>query len=188
VQSVRVAAEDAGRARTLDAEALLVAPDGSSRPIQVRALRGEAIARVRLPREAASAPGLWELQVFATIDGVPRDARTAFAVAAPTAKLAGTHVADRGRLQVEVPVLAASPGRYEVRGTLYATAPGGDRVPVSQAHSAAWLAPGTRALVLRFDRAHLPPGHGAPFEVRQLELHDQGRHAPLETRGRALRF
>jgi hypothetical protein len=188
VQEVRVAAENAGRERPLDAEGLLVAPDGSSRPITVRTVRGEAIARVRLPTGAASTPGLWELQVFATVDGVPRDARTAFAVSAPTAKFAGTHAADRARLRVDLPVLAAAAGRYEVRGTLYATAPGGDRVPVSQAHAAAWFDAGHRALALQFDRAHLPAGHGAPFEVRQLELRDQGRHAPLEIRRRAVRF
>jgi hypothetical protein len=43
-------------------------------------------------------------------------------------------------------------------------------------------------LVLDFEQAHLPAGYGAPFEVRQLELHDQTRMMPLEVRARALRF
>ena len=37
-------------------------------------------------------------------------------------------------------------------------------------------------LVLQFERSHLPAGYGAPFEVRQLELNDQSRMAPLESR------
>lgn len=40
-------------------------------------------------------------------------------------------------------------------------------------------------LVLQFDHSHLPQGFGAPFEVRQLELNDQSRMAPLESRERA---
>ena len=59
---------------------------------------------------------------------------------------------------------------------------------MAQAHVAAWLEPGDGLLVLDFDRGHLPAGHGAPFEVRQLELHDQTRMAPLEIRGRGARF
>jgi hypothetical protein len=60
--------------------------------------------------------------------------------------------------------------------------------PVAQAHSAAWLDGKRGMLVLDFEQAHLPVGYGAPFEVRQLELHDQGRMMPLEVRTRALRF
>ena len=54
--------------------------------------------------------------------------------------------------------------------------------PVSQAHSANWFKRGSGMLVLQFDRAHVPAGYGAPFKVRQLELHDQSRMAPLESR------
>jgi hypothetical protein len=57
--------------------------------------------------------------------------------------------------------------------------------PVSEAHSAAWMKRGKGMLVLQFDRAHLPQGYDAPFEVRQLELNDQSRMAPLESRERS---
>ena len=40
----------------------------------------------------------------------------------------------------------------------------------------------------QFARAHLPAGYGAPFEVRELELNDQGRMAPIESRTRGARF
>lgn len=174
---------------TSQAEALLVAPDGSSRPVTVRHdASGTLTARVRVPELASAAAGLWELQVFVNAGGIQRDARTAFAVAAPTARLGGSVDVDATRLRINVPVQAGSPGRYEVRGTLYATASDGTLAPVSEAHAAAWLESGNGSLALAFDRSHVPTGFGAPFEVRQLELNDQTRLAPLERREQALRF
>lgn len=174
---------------TSQAEALLVAPDGSSRPITVRHdASGTLTARVRVPELASAAAGLWELQVFVNAGGIQRDARTAFAVAAPTARLGGSVDVDATRLRINVPVQAGSPGRYEVRGTLYATASDGTLAPVSEAHAAAWLESGNGSLALAFDRSHVPTGFGAPFEVLQLELNDQTRLAPLERREQALRF
>lgn len=187
--TVDIALSDAGSPVVATAEALLVAPDGDSQAVAVsRGRDGRLSARVRLPALAANTPGLWELQVFASGDGLQRDARTAFAVAQPTARFKGDHAFNTQLLRVALPVEAGSPGRYEARGTLYASGP--DRLlrPVSQAHVAAWFEPGDGMLVLDFDRKHLPTGYGAPFEVRQLELHDQTRMAPLEVRGRGARF
>ncbi len=187
--TVDIALSDAGRTMAANAEALLVAPDGNSQPVVVTQGRdGRLSASVRLPTMATSTPGLWELQVFASGDGLQRDARTAFAVAQPTARFKGDHAFNTRLLRVALPVEAGSPGRYEARGTLYASGP--DRVlhPVAQAHVAAWFEPGDGMLVLDFDRNHLPAGYGAPFEVRQLELHDQTRMAPLEIRGRGAGF
>jgi hypothetical protein len=189
--TITVAMDVARGARSLpaQAEALLVAPDGSSRPIAVaRDKSGRLTARAKLPVQASPAPGLWELQLFATGDGVSRDARTAFGVSAPTARLAGEVGVDASRLRFDIPMESAAPGRYEVRGTLYATASDGTMAPVAQAHSAAWFERGKGTLALAFDRAQVPSGYGAPYELRQLELNDQSRLAPLENRGRAVRF
>lgn len=187
---VDITLSDAGRPIPVTAEALLVAPDGDSQAVAVtRGRDGRLSASVQLPAMAANIPGLWELQVFASSDGLQRDARTAFAVAQPTARFKGDHAVNAKLLRLTLPVEAGSPGRYEARGTLYAT--GSDRVlhPVAQAHAAAWFEPGDGMLVLDFDRKHhLPAGYGAPFEVRQLELHDQTRMVPLEMRGRGARF
>lgn len=187
--TVDIALTDAGKAVPTTAEALLVAPNGDSQPVAVtRARNGRLSANARLPTQAGSTPGLWELQVFASGGEVQRDARTAFAVAQPTARFKGDHAVNAQLLRVALPVEAGSPGRYEARGTLYASGP--DRVlkPVAQAHVAAWVERGDGMLVLDFDRRHLPAGYGAPFEVRQLELHDQTRMAPLEVRERGARF
>jgi hypothetical protein len=182
--SLRLSADyaDAGRSAKAKAEALLVAPDGRSWPVAMRAAGTGLVADVKLPANVGNAPGLWELQVFAEADGIARDTRTAFAVAAPTARFNGNFAFNAKTMRMALPIQAGSPGRYEARGTLFAKAPDGQMRPVSQAHSANWFKRGSGMLVLQFDRAHVPAGYGAPFEVRQLELHDQSRMAPLESR------
>lgn len=168
-------------------EGQLVSPGGQVFPLEFRG--GKALAR--LPEQADSGPGLWEVQLFAgaaTAGGpVQRDARTAIEVSRPTARLAGGYGFDAASVAFKLPVQVAAAGRYELRGVLYATGPGGRLAPVAQAHSAAWLEPGRRSLDLPFGAANLPMGYGAPFELRQLELKDQTRMGTLETRQRALR-
>lgn len=173
----------------LVAEGLLVAPDGRSWPVPLRADRsGGLAARVAIPAEGSDAPGLWELQVFAEQAGVARDTRLAFAVARPTARLDGVvNGADPGDLRF--PLQVGAPGRYEVRATLFATAADGQLRAVAQGHSAAWFErAGSGELVLSFAGVALPAGYGAPYELREVELHDQTRLAPIERRARALRF
>ncbi len=170
--------------------ALLVAPSGRSWPLALKPGRdGRLRADVALPREAGNEPaGLWEVQVFAGDGEVQRDLRTALAVAQPTARLDGAYAFDPARLSFGLPLRAASPGRYELRGTLYATGPDRSLRPVAVAHSAQWLDGGAARIELRFDRAQLPQGYGAPFELRQLELNDQSRLAPVERRQRVARI
>lgn len=168
-------------------EGELVSPSGRSYPLAFR----DGKARRLVPVEAGDEPGLWEVQLFAgqVIAGAPvqRDARTAVEIARPTARLAGGYGFDASALRFELPVQVAAEGRYELRGTLYATGRDGVSRPVSQAHAADWLQPGQRSLGLAFDRRHLPSGFGAPFELRFLELKDQTRMGTLDTRELAVR-
>jgi hypothetical protein len=187
------AARAAGRsaARTLPAggEALLVAPDGRSWPVPLVAGKDGLRAQVTIPGDVGQAQGLWELQAFVTAQGVQRDAKVAFAVARPTARFSGQVEVDTARRQVRLPLQIGAPGRYEARGTLHATGPDGRLHPVAQAHSAAWFdAAGAGELLLAFDTVALPGGYGAPFELRDLQLQDQGRMAPIESRAVAVRF
>ena len=93
------------------------------------------------------------------------------------------------KYQVALPLQVAAAGRYEARGTLYATARDGRMKPVAQAHAAGWFdGPGAGQLVLPFGEAALPAGFGAPYELRDLQLQDQSRMAPIESRALALRF
>lgn len=183
----------AGRstARALPAagEALLVAPDGRSWPVPLVAGRDGLQAQVTIPQDVGTVQGLWELQAFVGARGVQRDAKVAFAVAQPTARFSGQAEADPTARAVRLPLQIGAPGRYEARGTLYATGPDGQLRPVAQAHSAAWFdAPGTAELRLPFASVALPRGYAAPFELRDLQLQDQSRMAPIESRARALTF
>lgn len=187
------AAHAAGRsvARMLPAagEALLVAPDGRSWPVPLAAAKDGLRAQVTLPDDVGATQGLWELQAFVTAQGVQRDAKVAFAVALATARFKGQAEVDASRRQLRLPLQIGAPGRYEARGTLYATGPGGALRPVAQAHSAAWFdTAGAGELMLAFDSVALPSGYAAPFELRDLQLQDQGRMAPIESRAMALRF
>ena len=183
-------AQLASRRGGLGGEALLVAPDGRSWPQRLlRTTDGALRAQVRIPADVGNVQGLWELQVFAQADGVLRDGKVAFAVARPTARFSGQAAPDPASRQVALPLQVAAAGRYEARGTLYATGRDGQLKPVAQAHAAAWFdGPGAGQLVLPFDQAALPAGFGAPYELRDLQLQDQSRMAPIESRALALRF
>ncbi len=197
--TISVTMGDGGRNMPgLRATGLLVAPSGQSWPIALRAgTDGVLHGKVPVPTQTGDTPGLWEVQVFAGNGSAQRDARTAMAVAQPTARLAGDVAFDAARLRFALPVEVGSPGRYEVRGTLYATGRNGLLQPVAIAHSADWLEPGrvepgrarrgASRLLLAFERGQLPAGYGAPFELRDLELNDQSRMAPIERRARAVR-
>ncbi len=170
-------------------EALLVAPDGRSWPVPLQAGKNGMTARVAIPEDAGNADGLWELQAFVSAEGLQRDAKVAFAVARATARFSGEVEANAANRTLRLPLQVGAPGRYEARGTLYATGPDGQLRPVAQAHSAAWFdAAGPGELTLPFDSVTLPAGYAAPFQVRELELRDQTRMAPIESRAVAVSF
>ena len=187
--AARAAGRSVPRALPAAGEALLVAPDGRSWPVPLVTARDGLRAQVTVPEDIGTTEGLWELQAFVSAQGVQRDAKVAFAVARATARFSGQAEVDAAQRQVRLPLQIGAPGRYEARGTLYATAPGGSLRPVAQAHSAAWFdAAGSGELLLAFDEVALPNGYGAPFELRDLQLQDQGRMAPIERRAVAVRF
>ncbi len=192
----RLLAEEAGAAPVpahhagLVGEALLVAPDGRSwRHRLLRGDDGSLGAQVRVPADTGTAPGLWELQVFTQADGVLRDGRVAFAAARPTARFTGKAMTDAHSRQVGLSLAVMSAGRYEVRGTLHATAGDGRLRPVARAHAAAWFDGAKHGvLTLPFDQVPLPVGFGPPYELRDLQLQDQTRMALVESRAVALGF
>lgn len=166
---------------------VLVSPSGRSYDLVFSGGK----AQMQVPDDAGSEPGLWEVQLSAGTyaDGasVQRDASTAVEVTRPTAKLGGGYAFNAAAVRFDLSVQVAAPGRYEVRGTLYATGPDGVSRAVSQAHMANWLQPGKRQLALSFGRVNVPMGYGAPYELRFLELKDQTRMGTLDTRELALR-
>ncbi|HRC85119.1 MAG TPA: DUF4785 family protein [Thermoanaerobaculia bacterium] len=189
---VRLEAQDGAAPLALaSATGFVTSPAGRSWPLQFKpgsqGLSATLALDAREPVVASGAgAGLWEIQVAASGHGTAgdflRNARTSFAVALPTARLAGGASARSGDagLTLTIPVETAAPGRYEVRATLFGHDAQGASKPIAVADSAAWLEAGNGKLELLFPAGLLAgSGLAAPYELRQLELIDQGRLAVL---------
>ncbi|MCW5577077.1 MAG: DUF4785 family protein [Dokdonella sp.] len=172
---------------------LVSAPDGSSQNVDfVRQGDGSYLGQVRPDLAHAGGPGLWEMHAFGVTagkDAIPRDAKTAFAVSVPVARLDG-HVSQSasltkdGSIAVRIGVQASVASRYAVSGVLHGTGDDGQLHPVAMGQSAAWLQPGRGTLELRYDAASL--SLHAPWEVRDLRLVNQADFSLQERRARAL--
>jgi hypothetical protein len=181
--------------RAGDLVGTVVAPNGRMFDLSFAPLaEGQWKASAQIDAAAGAGAGLWEVHTtLRSSDGrLQRDARTAFAASVPTARF-GSAVAVQGKrgeaLQFGLPVEVASASRYDASAVLYASAADGSLAPIAIAHSAAWLEPGTRTLALRFDASLLAKaGFGAPYELRELRLVDQGSLGLMEHRARALRI
>lgn len=174
-------------------EGLITAPDGHTQPVHFsKQDDGRFVATATPDAMHAGGPGLWEVHAFASGKqlGQPvlRDAKSAFGVAAPTARFDGSLVRDTGSplaLRVGVEVAAAS--RYQVSGVSYGTAADGSMKPLAAAQSAAWLEAGHGTIRLDVDQASLDAnGLAAPFELRDLRLTNQADLSLLERRNVAL--
>lgn len=172
-------------------EGFVTSPAGRAWPLRLR--RGADrtfVGSLTIDALEAPAPGLWEVHVQATgrLNGrtVLRSARTAFAAAVPTATLQGARIgrAKEG-LAVGVALNVVTAGRFEVSGVLYGTNEEGVLVPAGLAQSAVWLEPGNGRIELTYGNEALN-GVGAPYEVRDLRLADQGRMAVLHRQARGL--
>lgn len=186
-----------GGARIDGIHALLVAPDGQAHDLEFAPAHGkganERVGSVRAPVDFTPRPGLWEVR--ATVAGndggraFQRDVRTAVAVVVPTARLDGAASVDvmrRGGMDMGLGVEVATPGRYEVRGVLFATGQDGKEVPVGIAYAADWLAAGRHTLTLNWPE-HVLGKFSPPYVLRDLRLTDQSSVAVLERRAEALR-
>ena len=176
-------------------EGYVTSPAGHAWPVTfVLTDSGSGTYAARLPLDAREwGQGLWEAHVVARAErdgaSVVRNASTAFGAHLPTAALAGAVRVERerGTLRLGFEVEVAAAGRYEVRGTLFGTDRAtGELRPMAVGHAADWLeADGT--LSLDFDASVLRgKGLGAPFELRDLRLLDQGRMGVLHRQARGL--
>ncbi len=174
------------------ADGALITPDGSRHPL-VLTLQGSRLhAQVDLEGGADGTSGLWEVQARVTgrAGGRPvqRDVRTAFAVARPTARLTGEVEADTADgVALRLGVETGAAGRYGVRGVLWGSDATGALHPLAAAQAAAVLGSGRGRLELHFSRDILDASSlTAPYELRGLELDDQGRMGVLHYQARAL--
>jgi hypothetical protein len=141
--------------------------------------------------------GLWELHamVTSTVNGVKvqRNVKTGFAYSVPSAELTGkiriSAPSSRDRtLDIDFGLNAASAGRYEIRGILYGGNSNNERVPLMLANSAGWREAGPSTLRLEFELDKLQSGvGGSPYELRNLQLYDQGRMMLLHRQSTAFR-
>ncbi|MCQ4166482.1 DUF4785 domain-containing protein [Tahibacter harae] len=192
--SLRISAK-LDSARGESAKGLLTAPDGHSQAFEFRQLRDGSWQADVVPDAAhANGPGLWEIHAFASgsSDGarVLRDAKTAVAVARPTARFSGAVenlMSARGTVELGVGIEVAGASRYQLSGVLYGTGKDGLRRPAAYAQSAAWLEAGAQRLVLKYDAQSLAAaGLSAPYELRDLRLGNQADQTTLERRAVAL--
>lgn len=183
-----------GKSAVIDSvQAVLVDPHADrSWPLELG--RGGSTLTGTAPsgRVVSGREGLYEAHVYVQteIDGtiVRRDLKLPVGVAPPVARLTGSASAHRADgLEIDLGVEAAAPGRYQVNGRVFGTAPDGSMAPLAMAQSAATIAGGTGLLTLRVEPGLLGArGLRAPYEVRGLELLDQGRMFLLHRQDRAL--
>lgn len=173
-------------------QAVLVSPDAAHAwPLEVTpdglGLKGSAPSS--LPQ---AGEGLYEVHAY--LEGrqgdslVRRDLKVAVNIAVPTARLTEqvAAAADNG-LTVDLGLEVATAGRYQVSGQVWGTAGDGSLQPLAMAQTAAVLDPGKGQLQLEVPaKLVLESGLGAPFQVREVQLRDQGRMALLESRSRGL--
>ncbi|HEX4953649.1 MAG TPA: DUF4785 domain-containing protein [Thermoanaerobaculia bacterium] len=191
---LELTASAAGKALPLaSATAFVTSPSGRAWSLPLSTSQGRMRGVLRLDAREPAQGGLWEVHVVG--DGTAgeakflRNARAAFAVALPSARLTGgVKVArDAAGLSLRLDVETAAAGRFEVRGVLYGRDARGEARPLAQAHAAAWLDKGPGSLTLVVP-AELLAGSAltAPFELRHLELIDQGRMGVLHRQDLAL--
>lgn len=187
--SLRFRANLQGAAGLARLGGLVSAPDGASQAIDfVRQRDGSYLASVTPDVAHAGGPGLWEVHAFGVASGklaIPRDAKTAFAVSLPVARLDGSVTREDGNgIALAVGVQATVASRYGISGVLYGTGKDGALHPAALAQSAAWLEAGHGQLELRYDTATV--ALGAPWELRDLRLVNQADMSVQERRERAL--
>lgn len=172
---------------------LVTAPDGRSFDLEFKVQKsGRATASFQMPEDAAGGLEPWEVHVFGAAkqgrdQQVLRDARTAVMVSLPSARLLGQAELKRSvdGISFQLPVEAAVPGRFELRGTLYGTDKAGQLRPMAIAHGADVLAQGKGMLELRFPSDVMSAALGAPYALRDLSLSDQTRLSLSEHRHEA---
>ncbi len=176
-------------------QAVLASPDASETwPIESTRGNGLTMAAAPLADIDRPAPGLYEAHVY--VEGeyrgqtIRRDLTLAFNVAPAIAQFSGE--VERGRsdgLAVVLGIDSAVSGRYQVNADVMGTNARGELELLGFVQSANVLEAGSGQIELALDSDMVrASGLQAPFEVRNLQLLDQGRMYLLEDRQQALRI
>lgn len=172
-------------------QAFLVSPDAvQSWPLGL--VRGSNALSARAPSSSNRAQGLYEAHAYIEQPlgdlVVRRDLKLAFSVAPAAGRFSGqVSQAAESELKLDLGVEVVAAGRYQVNGEIYGTNARGQLQPLAFTQSAAVLDAGHGRIGLSVDAQTLKAsGLQAPFEVRNLQLLDQGRMYMLEERQRAI--
>ncbi|MFD2167661.1 DUF4785 domain-containing protein [Thalassotalea euphylliae] len=164
-------------------QVMLKTPQGNMLPADVAKVDGRY--KLTLPTLEANqtAGALFELHLASQANDnglvVKRNAKLAFAVTQPTARMTGD--VNISGLSAMVSVDIASEGRYEVSGVVSGQDSQGQYKHVMLSRSAYYLQPGEQTVELKFDRNLLAKaGVLPPYKVNKMRLVDQSRLGVLQ--------
>ena len=186
--------DDGGKSFSVDqVSAMLVSPDAGE---MIDLSRSDDAGKLQaiVPISAVSAaPGLHEVHAYVehNIDGmtVKRDLKLAIGVAPASGRFTGQvdNLSPLG-LNLNLGVEVAVEGRYQVNAEIFGTNERGDLKPLAFTQSATVLEAGSGLISIGVDADILRASElSAPFEIRNLQLMDQGRMFVLEHREQALK-
>lgn len=184
VLEVNVAMNSAKGALQTDKQLTYIkTPMGKIFPVKTVSQNGHM--SIQLPDTMATGDrgALYELHVASQAHDqaltVHRNAKVAFAIAQPTAKMTGKVSIENSQALVEVEV--ASEGRYEISALVSGINQRGRTEQVMLSRSAHYLQPGEQNVSLMFDRQLLTQLEvSPPYNISQLRLVDQSRMALLQ--------
>ncbi|HKL53148.1 MAG TPA: DUF4785 domain-containing protein [Wenzhouxiangellaceae bacterium] len=178
-----------GKARVDSVQAVLADPYADKTwALEIDKTSGTLTRRAPADRFVSGQDGLFEAYVYLETvqDGltIRRDLKLPVSIVPPLARFTGQTVAtlDDG-LTIEVGVQTAVSGRFQLNGQIFGTAADGSLKPLAMAQSAAVIDGRAGSIELQVTGDMLmASGLRAPFEVRNLELLDQGRMFVLQRR------
>ena len=182
-----------GKTRVDSVQAVLADPFADKTwALEIDKADGTLTRQAPADRFVSGQDGLFEAYVYLETvqDGltIRRDLKLPVSIVPPLARFTGQTVAklDDG-LTLEVGVETAVPGRFQLNGQIFGTAADGSLKPLAMAQSAAVIDGRSGRIELQVSSNMLKAsGLRAPFEVRNLELLDQGRMFVLQRRQRGL--
>ncbi|MDT8408395.1 MAG: hypothetical protein RQ741_02230 [Wenzhouxiangellaceae bacterium] len=160
--------------------------------LQIDKRAGTLTRRAPGDRFVSGFDGLFEAYVYLETvhDGmtIRRDLKLPVSIVPPLARFTGqTRAMQDGGLKLELGIQTARPGRFQVNGQIFGTSANGSLEPLAIAQAAALIEARTGSIELQVNKRMLQAsGLSAPFEVRNLELLDQGRMFLLQRQHRAL--
>lgn len=172
--------------------AMLVTPDAGQMMDMSLQADGRVLEGVVPVTAISAAPGLYEAHAFVehNVDGitVKRDLKLAFGLAPASGRFTGqVETVPALGLNLNVGVEVAIEGRYQINAEFFGTNAAGEMEAMAFTQSATVLEAGQGKIGISIDAdTLLSSGLRAPFEVRNLQLMDQGRMFVLEHREQAL--